>query len=454
MISLSSAIVIDISVFLLCVFALFRFARLTATHPGATYLVFHLLVVTARLLAVINGAPTLFSIWSGPVAPVTPDEIARAGLLADLGLVSMTAGWIVAHYRGLAAGHRPGGPTGHPLRIRLIRAVAFVTIPIGVAALLFFAALPGGISLEADLGSWNSSSYISMMQSWMGLGLIALIYWYGFKPLLMAGLGLYLSVMAYQGFNRFRVVIIVILLVQIYLDRRGLKWPTPKMSALLLLTAALFFPLKGIGQALQGAQGLSGVGGEISSTLREVSSGENVDQMFLDMFAATLTGADVNGKLFLGGTYAGLLTVPVPRQWWPEKPGLAEQIESISSSARPLGGSGMITLMLGEFYLNFSYAGIVVMSFLFAMYSGKWFDSAYRSGYFSVEHFLYLLVACNLLQIYRDGLISLFVFVVINMLPLSLMVALHFLPAFKAHLPALDPRPLPGVRGLQRRNVR
>ena len=435
MISLSSAVALDITVFLLCIVALFRFARLTATHPGATYLIFHLLVVTSRLLAVRNGAPTLFSIWYGPVAPVTPDEMARAGLLADLGLVSMTAGWIVAYQRGLSTGTRASTP-GHPLRIRLIRAVAFVTIPVGVVALLFSANLPGGLTLEANLGAWNSSSYITMTQSWAGLGLIGLIYWYGFNPLLMSGMAMYLSVMAYQGHDRFRVVIIIILLVQIYLDRRGLRWPTKKMFVLLVMTAVLFFPLKKIGNILQQGRGWSEVEDTIFSDVREVSTGEHGDQVILDEFAASVSGADVNGKLFLGQTYAGLLTVPIPRQWWPEKPGLADQMTAISSPARPLAENGMVTTMLGEFYLNFSYAGIVVMSFLFALYSGRWFNAAYRNGYFSVEHFLYLLVACNLLQIYRDGLISLFVFTVINMLPLTVMGALHFFLPLRSLSPA------------------
>ena len=39
----------------------------------------------------------------------------------------------------------------------------------------------------------------------------------------------------------------------------------------------------------------------------------------------------------------------------------------------------------------------------------------------------FMLLACNLIQVYRDGLISLFVFVVINMMPLTAIVALHFL---------------------------
>ena len=91
-----------------------------------------------------------------------------------------------------------------------------------------------------------------------------------------------------------------------------------------------------------------------------------------------------------------------------------------------MADDGMVVTMLGESYLNFSYPGIVVMSFALAYLTGVWFHAACRAGYFSLEHFAYLLVACNLIQVFRDGLISLFVFIIINMFPLVVIVALHF----------------------------
>jgi len=66
------------------------------------------------------------------------------------------------------------------------------------------------------------------------------------------------------------------------------------------------------------------------------------------------------------------------------------------------------------------------MSFGFAYLIGVWFESVRRAGYFSLTHFAYLLAAPNLIQVFRDGLISLFVFTVINMLPLAVILALHF----------------------------
>jgi hypothetical protein len=122
-----------------------------------------------------------------------------------------------------------------------------------------------------------------------------------------------------------------------------------------------------------------------------------------------------------------LLTVIVPRQFWPQKPGLADFEKEISTRERPMAEDGMVVTMLGEFYLNFSYAGVVILSFAVAYATGRWFQAAYRRGYFTLARFMYLLLACNFLQIYRDGLISLFVFLVINMMPLTAIVLIHLI---------------------------
>jgi hypothetical protein len=161
--------------------------------------------------------------------------------------------------------------------------------------------------------------------------------------------------------------------------------------------------------------------------------GYHADEMILDEFASALSLADSHGKLYWGSTYLGLLTVAVPRQLWPEKPGLTDFEKEISTAARPMAADGMTVTMLGEFYLNFSYVGVVAMSFALAWFTGNWFHAAYCQSYFSLSRFVYLLVACNLLQVYRDGLSSLFVFTVINMMPLTAIAAIHLLRHVTTH---------------------
>ena len=64
-------------------------------------------------------------------------------------------------------------------------------------------------------------------------------------------------------------------------------------------------------------------------------------------------------------------------------------------------------------------------SWLTAYWLARVYFKAYRGSYYSVLRFGYLLVACNLIQVYRDGFMSLFVFTLINMMPLAIIVILH-----------------------------
>ncbi len=150
------------------------------------------------------------------------------------------------------------------------------------------------------------------------------------------------------------------------------------------------------------------------------------DQMFLDEFACALTLSDDAGHFYYGATYLPLITLPIPRQWWPEKPGLADYMNEISKPWRPMGEMGMIVTFLGESYINFGYLGIFLISFLLAYGLGRIYFVAYRNPYLSVVRMAYLLIACNLLQVYRDGLASIVVFTWVNMMPLMVIIGLHY----------------------------
>lgn len=429
-ISLFNAVLLDVTVWLLCLISLLVFARLSITHPATTYLAFHALLFSARAVAILDGTTTIFS----GAASVTHGEISRALLTADLGLLAMTSAWILAAHRATRVPVNP-----RPLKLGIIQAVCLVGIPAGCVAMIFWSRLPGLAPQQVE-GAWATSNWTVVAQTWAGLCVLALIYWYGFKPLLTISIAVYLAFVVYQGAFRFRFLIPLILLVQIYLDRRSRRWPSLASSLLLIACALLFFPLKEIGQQLQGGQSLDSVLQNSGQEIADVLRGSHPDQTILDQFASTLTLADRHGKLFWGSTYSGLLTVIVPRQWWPEKPGLADFQKEISTSARPMAADGMVVTMLGEFYLNFSYVGVVVLSFALAYFSGRCFHAAYARSYFSLARFVYLLVACNFIQVFRDGLISLFVFTVINMMPLTVIALLHL--AFGSSAPMGERYPM------------
>ncbi len=97
-------------------------------------------------------------------------------------------------------------------------------------------------------------------------------------------------------------------------------------------------------------------------TLTGVQSGNQGDSNLLDVFAATVSLVNDHGSYYLGRIYLALLTIPIPRPLWPDKPGLADWLNDISTIARPLSTCGMVTSFLGESYANFGYLGALQIS--------------------------------------------------------------------------------------------
>lgn len=433
MINLQTVIFIDIFTLMVCVFLLIRHGRIAHSHPLTIYLFFHIYVVTLRLLAVFFGAPTLFSDWGNSFSPVTIKELIRAALLFDVALVLATAASLKATFDDSHMTRRQKKKVVYEenLSSKYINFVVAFTIPLGLVGLFLFAKLPL-LGSGPGLSSWSQSSWLTISVTWFGLSLIALIYTNGFRPLLTFFMLLYLMIMAYQGYHRFRVIIPIFLMLQIYLDRHDKHWPNIRFIATIIILGLLFFPLKDIGQGVQRGESAMEIVGSARLSINQVLTGQSGDQEFLDQFAASLTLIDEQDTFSYGKTYLALLTLPVPREWWPEKPGLADWIEEISRPWRPMDSAGMIATYLGETYANFWYFGIILLPVLFFYFLTRFYFWAYHHPYYSIVHFTYLLIAVNLIQVYRDGLVSIIVFVFVNMMPLALIVFLHLVAPMQA----------------------
>ena len=429
--SLSFAIACDLAVLATCIVALWRFCDVRHSHPAVIYLFFHIYTVTLRASKILTGAPTLFSTWGYGYDGVGQDEIARAVLMADLTLAAMIVGWIIAsrsYAKAIEDGMRP---RSRPLNVSFIWLVVVIGLAVGLAGILYLSKLPGSTPNEAvDLGDWQESSWLSITQTWPGLCLLALIYWYGFRWWLLSPMAVYLALMSYQGYHRFRVVIPVIMLVQIYLDRHRRKWPTLATMSILAALALLFFPLKAIGMMAQWGYSATDIVRNSTEIVETALSGEHDDEGFLDQLASAVTLVDLRGKFYWGEPYFALVTLPVPRQWWKEKPTPVDYIEDFSTKGRPMRECGMIATIVGESYANFGYPGILAIPFLLAWFLGRLYASAYSNHYFTVARFGYLMLACNLIQVFRDGVVSMVMFTAVNMMPLAVILLLHkFSPA-------------------------
>ena len=443
---LPTALVVDLFVLTLCTVLLLRYGRLAHSHPAIIYLFFHVLVIPSRLLAIMAGAATLFTGWGGLFEPVTEGELIRAAFLADIVLVIVTVACIRASWVDikLSAGKsQQVAEETATLSLRHIWSVVTIAFPIGVIAVAFVGNVPGFGKPDIDFGEWQESSWLMITTTWAGLSLLALIYWYGFRWWLVSPMAVYLFLMSIQGFHRFRAIIPLILLLQIYLDRHHKKWPPAYIMAVIVAGMLLFYPMKTIGRMAQEGATVSEISESSTEILRDVAAGQNGDQTLLDQLASSLTLIDRADKLYYGSIYLALLSSPIPRQWWAEKPTLSEHNFAFSTPSRPMGEMGMVMTFIGEFYINFGHLGVAIMSFLTAYWLARIYFRAYRSNYYSVIRFSYLLIACNLIQVYRDGLMSLFVFTLVNMMPLSIIVFLHLVRPQRAPREAMPLYGLP-----------
>src|SRR5262249_31983249 len=154
--------------------------------------------------------------------------------------------------------------------------------------LAFLGNVPGLDKPQIDLGEWQESSWFAVTMTWAGLALLALIYWYGLRWWLLAPMAIYLLIMAVQGYHRFRVVIPIILMIQIFLDRREKKWPPAYVLIPIIVAMLLFYPLKSVGRLVQEGATISEITETSSEAIREVAMGQHGDQTLLDQLASSL----------------------------------------------------------------------------------------------------------------------------------------------------------------------
>jgi len=440
------AVGLDLFTVVCCVGLLVRFGGIRFMHPATPYIVFHVHTVTSRLLGLMNGARPLFSDYGPHLEPVVPAEIVRAALYCDEAFWIVTAVWILLHI-GVRT---PSRPNAMKLDLRILRPLLLVAFVGGIAGLVLATQIPGfgPPAAFSESSAVASSSYVLILPSWFGLAVLGYVYYRGYGRVSTILVVAYLVLMALQGSQRFRVIIGLLLAIQIWVELHDRRWPSRTMALVLLVSGALFFPMKTIAATIQTGDEISLAYDATTDSITEVSKGAALDQMFLDEFASALTLLDMQGKRYWGEIYLPLITLPIPRAIWPNKPTLAGFVYDISSRHRPMGTSGMITTYLGEAYANFGPYGIVIVSPILALILALFYRAAISRPHDSVVRLAYTLVSVNLIQIYRDGLQSLVIFTFVNMMPLVVIVFAHLLVPFFTRRRLIGPAPplMPPIR--------
>ncbi len=313
------------------------------------------------------------------------------------------------------------------LNLNIAKAVGLLCLPLG--AYFFYVVKTTGFVASIDSAS---TGYIQVMSMWPIGVLGLLIFAFGFRLHLLALTALFLGAVAFQGYHRFMLILPLLYFAALYLQTHRRRWPN-----ILILIAALFvgivFPrLKYIGQALQYGDTQEAISQFSQAFVKDKQSYTEsyATEDFLDQFAGGLSLVDGNDRHFMGSTYLAILTLPMPRAWWPEKPGLADHLQEISTSGRRYDVEGRILTYLGEAYANFGYAGLILIPALLGYLLTAACLHATTGPMLRLGRYLYLVFFMALIQTFRDGLLSIFVFTVVHNMPMLFTWILHSIPGF------------------------
>jgi hypothetical protein len=420
--SLIPYFLVDVAVVIAVVVLMFR--RMSFWHPLTAYLLFHLYSFTYRLLQILGGSPLMYTGQANAEA-ITPEEITRAILWADAALLLFVAASWWAHKVFEAKSDQP--IERRVLNLNIAKAVGLLCLPLG--AYFFYTVKTTGFVLSIDSAS---AGYIQVISMWPIGVLGLLIFAFGFRWHLLALTAFFLGAVALQGYHRFMLILPLLYFAALYLQSQRRRWPN-----ILIIIAALFvgmvFPrLKYIGQALQYGDTQEAMNQFSQAFVKDKQSYAEsfATEDFLDQFAGGLSLIDDNDRKFWGSTYLAILTLPIPRAWWPNKPGLADHMHEISTSGRQYNIEGRIFTYLGESYINFGYAGLILIPAMVGYILTALCLHATAGPMLRLGRYLYLVFFMALVQTFRDGLLSIFVFTIVHNMPMLFTWILHSIPGF------------------------
>jgi hypothetical protein len=352
---------------------------------------------------------------------IRPEEFERAILLADVCLIAFVIGAIFGkQHFWKKAQHKI---TRVKASVRIISVISAICIPVGAAAL--FVAKTG-----VEVSSiYAESSYFQVMNMWPISCLLALLFAKGFRWFTVIPICLYLAMVGLQGYHRFMLILPLMFIAAIYLQAKGKRWPTKAMLIVGLAVMLIFPRLKPIGRAF-GEGDYAAITTLVAESFylkdekTEIKEDYSSEQ-FLDQYAGALTMIDDYAKVYWGSTYVAIITLPIPRNMWPNKPGLADHMHDISTGGRQYNIEGRIITYIGESYLNFRYFGIVLIPLAVGFTLTYWCYVATTGPWLCLNRCIYTIAFMAFIQLFRDGLLSLVLFTMVHNLPLLFLWIAH-----------------------------
>jgi hypothetical protein len=414
--------IIDLSLLVMGLWCILRVSEWSIFNPSLWWVALHAFGVTLRLIALAFGAQSL------SVIGIRSDmELVRAGIASDLSLMGVVAACVYTAFRtrrgepGDAASAGKDGSWLNPYAGYLISGLC---LTIGTYALLKFglvatAARARGIDISAiNIGGFAESSY----------------------PFAIAGSAVQgaLILCAMRGFTRWRLLVFVILLGMTSVNLARTSFVLPTILAFLIFQSRrhahsiplkwvimipvfglVWFVFKPVAAGIRAGDDPRTIFADAGKYFAEQTTSEgSLDTELLDCQATYMAAADEQGKRYYGATLLPLVYLPIPRFVWPDKPLPNEWSWELSSSVRRMAPTGMTAQLSGESYVNFGWIGCVVIPFLYILGMQMFYRRVRNHDLGSVAHWIYLVLLISMVQVFRDGLNSLFVYPCVTYLPL------------------------------------
>jgi len=353
-------------------------------HPEYGW--FHPVVLTGllSLRPLLQEFPAYaFGLRSHAALPNLDSE--RLGWLLAWKLVLMAVA-AVAYYAGFHWGFRLPVPRLAFPEARRAGAKAIVVVAFSVAVFQFFVSQRGGVTAYMLTWAGGRSTALGGNYYWfqlIGMGMLACLLWFAvdrravLRPLFWGAAALSLAVQFLSMGSRGSIFYAFVVAFMVWVLReRKIPWMR-------------FLALAAVGMVALGALGnlrRSTWKGRVDwSTVTDFSVGETLRSSTLPELVERRTTGESSipilasvphrVELLYGASYAAVLTLPIPRGIWPDKPGmLGGKIGRLFFGME----AGVPATGVGEAYWNFHVPGVLLVFFLFGVFH-KWLAAVFAA---------------------------------------------------------------------------
>ncbi len=440
------ALIVDICLLIGSLWIILLVSERSIFNPSLWWVALHAYCVTFRLIT-LN-----FGVSSMPIIGIQSDmELVKAAVASDISLLAVvSANLFVAYKNTHKIAYNSSLTHWSQLNPRAGDLISIFCLTIGTYALIAYnslsmAAQARGANIAAmDIGSFDKSSYPGMIGGFAIQGALIQCAIHGFTRWRFVLLMLMLAIISINP-ARTGFVSAAILAFMIYQTRRKQHSHPFKWALGVVLLALLWFVYKPISHGIIAGDNVETIWAQTQNYIQDsMGSGATLDTQFLDMQATYMAAADESGVRLYGANLLVLLYLPVPRFLWPDKPTTNESGLKLTSHARPITEVGMTPNMSGEAYVEFGWIGCAIIPFLFMYGMQTAYLRVNSLGITSAARWIYMIFLVSLIQVFRDGLIALFLYPFVAHLAMFGWVAISkLLPVNRARVRHLTPLYMP-----------